>query len=329
MGTQPNERVIVKKLITPIVIAMILTGVIAIILTGTSPAAEVEGFYQDFAKAKSEAKKLNKPMYLHFTTTWCGWCRKIENDIYKKKEGKEALKGFVPASLDCTVPEGKRPSGQKKINLDLMAKYGGSGYPFLVMVTVDGVLLNSFAGYKPMAPFKEELKKATANMEAYKTFKAYAAKADKKSYEYNEKALVFYSKVGAWDKAVKAGTVIEKEVREKDPKNQKGLLEKVLWAKAFNYYQQGTRAKSKTAAFDKLRKTVEILKELTSKAQKLSNGSEVYSLLGFSQATLGQFDDAIVTYEKLLTIVPKGAPAQGVKQMINSLKAEAAKVKKK
>ncbi len=318
-----------KKLATSFVIAMVLAGVIAMILTNTSSGAEVEGFYQNFAKAKKEAKKLDKPLFLHFTTTWCGWCRKIENDIYRNKEGKKALEGFVRASLDCTVPNGKRPSGQKKINLDLMAKYGGSGYPFLVMVTADGVLLNSFAGYKPMAPFKKELEKATVNLEAYKAFKAYAAKADKKSYEYNEKALDFYGKVGAWDKAAKAADAIEKQVREKDPKNKKGLLEKVLWAKASNYYQRSTSAKSKIAMLDNVRKIVETLKELTLKAQKLSKGSDVYSLLGFSQAELRQFEDAIATFEKLLTITPKGAQAERIKQMINKLKAEKAKVKKK
>ena len=179
---------IMKKLGISFVIAMILAGVIAMILTSTSPAAEVEGFYQNIAAAQKEAKKLNKPLFLHFTTTWCGWCRKIENDIYKTKEGKEALKGFVCASLDCTVPGGKTPPAQQKANLEMMAKYGGSGYPFLVMVTPDGVLLNSFAGYKPLPGFKKELTKALANWKKNKAFEAYTGKAEKKSYEYNKRA---------------------------------------------------------------------------------------------------------------------------------------------
>ncbi len=314
-------------------LAMTIVAVItiAVVMMFTIPArsAEVEGFYQNFAEAQKEAKKLDKPLFLHFTTTWCGWCRKIENDIYKTKEGKEALKGFVCASLDCTVPEGKTPPAQQKANLEMMAKYGGDGYPFLVMVTPDGVLLNSFAGYKPMSEFKKELTKALANWKKHKAFEAYAVKADKKSYEYNKRALDFYSKTGAWDKAAQAAGLIEKQVKKEDPKNRKGLLEKVLWAKALDYYQQGDRAKSKAAGLQSLRNAAKTLKELTLNAEKLSNAKDVYALLGFSQAALGQFDDAIASYEKLLAMAPKGPEAKRIEQMINTLKKEKAKMEEK
>ena len=85
---------------------------------GAVHAADVKDFHTTYAGAVQAAKAQGKPLYLHFTTTWCGWCRKIEKDIYASPEGKKMLKNFVAASLDCTVPRGQKPTAEVQRNLD-------------------------------------------------------------------------------------------------------------------------------------------------------------------------------------------------------------------
>ena len=41
-----------------------------------------EGFESVWSEAVKKATAENKPIYVHFTTDWCGWCRRIEEDTY-------------------------------------------------------------------------------------------------------------------------------------------------------------------------------------------------------------------------------------------------------
>ncbi len=346
-----------KKLAILVVAVVMVAGVE--MASGAAP-----GFLKSYAKAQAQAKKENKPIYLHFTTSWCGWCKKIENDIYKNPAGKKALVGFVCASLDCTTPRGKAPTGEAKINIGLMKKFGGSGYPFLVITTPDGVLLDKFSGYRPLAEFKKVLAKAEAKFKKYQEFQAYAAKADKKSLEYNVKALEFYSEIGSWSKAAQAAAVLkkldpkgekadpakvnfalyvqaaqaskkvsQKKMREleqavikADPDNKKGYMEKVCWAKALMLFQTAQQTRSKQGQKVMLQQIAATLTDLTKKAKKLKYGENVYSLLGFAYANLDEFDKATATYEKLLTMVPKDSKrAKDIAKSLENLKQAKAK----
>ncbi len=179
-------------------------------------AGAVPGFYTDYDKALAEAKKLDKPLYIHFTTDWCGWCRKIENDIYKKDEGKAALKPFVAVSLNCTKGKPKAAAYNA-----LMKKYGMGGYPALVMITPDETLLSKFSGYKQMTPFKAELAKALANRKKITDFKALEAKADKTSIEFLNTAMTFYHELGSAKQATEYAEALVKadpKAKDKDAK---------------------------------------------------------------------------------------------------------------
>ncbi len=177
----------------------------------------IPGFHTDYDKALAEAKKLNKPLFIHFTTDGCSWCRKIENDIYKTAEGKAALKPFVPVSLDC----GKGPKAAAY--RALQAKIATSGYPALAMILPDGTKLNGFPGYKPMGPFKAELAKALANRKKIEDFKALEAKADKDSTAFLNKAMTFYHELGDASKATKYAQALAKKDPKSEDKDAKAL----------------------------------------------------------------------------------------------------------
>ncbi|RPI59478.1 MAG: DUF255 domain-containing protein, partial [Planctomycetaceae bacterium] len=107
-----------KKLAMAAAVFFLMTGIVLAEPT-TAPAKPtsaaavgvgLEGFKTTYADAMAAAKSADKPMYLHFTTTWCGWCRKIEKDVYATEAGKKALADFVPATLDCTLDKAGKPS---------------------------------------------------------------------------------------------------------------------------------------------------------------------------------------------------------------------------
>jgi len=325
------------------------------VLPALASAADVEGFLATYEEAKKAAEARNKPMYLHFTTTWCGWCRKIEKDIYGAEEGKAALKDFVPASLDCTVPQGEQPGGEAKVNIELMKKYGGGGYPFLVIVTADGVLLNSFAGYRPMPEFKKELAKALATNKEYAEVEA-AAKTSAENYEFNVKAMKTYAQVGQTNKAVAAAEKVRKldpenakgdgaeaalvlldaahkakddaavkaqveAIRQLDSKNQKQALEKALFILAMDSLSkaQQTRQSDPEASKKHLREATERFQEVAA-LPNLAQGQVTWAYLGQGYMLLGEKAKSVEAFEKALSLDPKSPIAPRLKQLIDRLK---------
>ncbi|MFB3892413.1 MAG: thioredoxin fold domain-containing protein [Phycisphaerae bacterium] len=301
-------------------------------------------FVKTFAEAQKAAKAGDKLMYLHFTTTWCGWCRKIEKDVYASDEGAKLLEPFACATLDCTVQGGK-PAGEAKINIDLMKKYHVSGYPSLVIVDADGVVMHSWSGYVPLDAFGKELDKATATRKDYKEFVAYAEKADKKGYEYNAKAMDVYSRVQMWDKAGDAAAQVRKldeknakgdaaraayvvyqaatatdagddkvkaavdDIRKFDPANEKGYLQEALWAQAMALAQD-----------NKLKEASAVLADLTSKAAKLENPERVWVVAGQLQVANGDNKAALESAKKALDADSR---TQRTLAMVGQLQAKA------
>ncbi len=171
-----------------------LTAAVTVLLAASiSFGADVEGFHNSLKAARTEAKQAGKPMYIHFTTTWCGWCRRIENDTYKSEQGKKALKDFVAVSLDCTVPRGERPTGEKKQYIDLMRKLGGRGYPFLAILGADGTVYDTQSGYLPPEPFAVMLQDATDSAKELAEFRKNADSADGNSVEHHVEAMYVYA----------------------------------------------------------------------------------------------------------------------------------------
>ena len=323
------------------------------LLAAGAAGQDFDYFHKTYADAEKAAKKDGKPLYLHFTTTWCGWCRRIENDVYKKPEGKQALSGFACATLDCTVAKGKEPSKEAAFNLELMKKYGGSGYPFLVMLTADGVLLHKIGGYKPLDAFKQEIVTAEANLKKLKDFEAYTATADKSTYEYNAKALEFYSSTSAWAKAAEAaeglqkldpkfarghgalasyallnaaqGTkadaaklaALEDQVIQHDPKNADGYMEKALWGRATRLVRAG-RTDDAEAKAKALQQAIDAITTLLAKAEKLSDKANVSGYLGFLNFQAERFDEAIAQMKKALELEGEGRRAATYKRYIDT-----------
>ncbi len=245
----------------------VLTVLLTALLVSPLLAVNVEGFESTYADAVAKAKKQNKPLYLHFTTDWCGWCRRIEQDTYTDTKAKKALEHFVPASLDCTVPRGQEPSKQAKINRDLMQKYGGSGYPFLAMVTPDGIVLGTISGYVKPDQFVEELAKAREVHKRWKQFQKDAKTAKKDDYDFQAKAMKIYAEVNKMDKAAEAA----KRVCELDPENKKGDAAEaayVLLQDAWKSLSAAEDPKTKAKAGKRIDSQVEKIRKLDPKNEK-------------------------------------------------------------
>jgi thioredoxin-related protein len=342
-----------KHLISAALAVSMVAGVVLAAGAANGSEPGLEGFKRTYADALAAAKVADKPLYIHFTTTWCGWCRKIEKEVYASDEGKKVLANFVPATLDCTVEKSGKPGEQAKINMALMQMYGMSGYPSLIIMTADGAVLESWAGYVPIDGFKARLERANKGLAEYRAFQKEADAADKNNYEFNVKAMTTYRKYQKWDSAAEAAQQIRtldadnkmgnaatasyvlwragkaggmtadklaarlNDVKTFDPKNEKGALELAMFEQASSQAQTG-----------KIQECIATLNELTSKAAKLNDGQQVYLLLGQAQAGAGDFAAAKASIEKAIAIDPKSPNAARLKAILKQIQDQADKSKK-
>ena len=110
-----------KKLI----IILLLT-----LLTSNSQAQENQIWHTDIAKAIAVSKKENKPLFLFFTgSDWCGWCIKLQKEVFKTVEFSNwAKNNVVLVDLDFPRRTPQDPAIQKQ-NAELQQIFAVQGYP--------------------------------------------------------------------------------------------------------------------------------------------------------------------------------------------------------
>ena len=93
----------------------------------------------DLAAAKKQAAEEKKPILMFFTgSDWCGWCRKLHEDVLDKDEFQKFAKDSV-ILLELDFPNSiPQSDALKKQNKALGEKFKVNGYPTMVLVASDG-----------------------------------------------------------------------------------------------------------------------------------------------------------------------------------------------
>lgn len=110
----------------------------------------------DVAKAKEQAKREKKDLFIDFTgSDWCGWCKRLDREVFETAAFRDAMKDkFVFLYLD--FPKNEEAMAKvvdEKLNESLREKYGVQGFPTILLCDADG---NPYArtGYVPGGPEK-------------------------------------------------------------------------------------------------------------------------------------------------------------------------------
>lgn len=332
-----------------------LAGAVLLAAALVTPAlgADVKDFHHTWAEVQQAASEQNKPIYLHFTTEWCHWCRVIEQETYPAPEADAALRNFVAASLDVTENPQNR---QLATNQALFQKYGGTGFPYLVMLTPDGEgVLNTISGYVPAPAFVQEL--ATAQ-ERNRRLQELEQAEDKDSLEYNVEAMTAYADVRMWPKATAAAQKVvaaedaappqkaqarlvllrsvlnqpgwtvagAKEhmdaIRTLDPRNEHTVLEQALMAMAQGHFEQAQQfamRQSMPAAMAQVRASLPYLEELAQGSFEVSQPQQLWVMVGQARAALGDRDAAVEAFRKAYEADPDSPLAAQLQQVLRQL----------
>ena len=105
----------------------------------------------DFSKAQEMAKKEGKTMLVNFTgSDWCGWCIKLESEVFSKSAFKKwAKENVILVKLD--FPRKKISDKLQKQNKALAAKYKVRGFPTILFIDGEGKVVGK-SGYMKGGP---------------------------------------------------------------------------------------------------------------------------------------------------------------------------------
>lgn len=120
-------------------------------LVATSAIA-ASGWSDDYEKALEQAKKENKKVLLDFTgSDWCGWCIKLDKEVFSKPKFKQYAKDNL-VLVEVDFPQGKRlPKKTVEQNEKLQQEHGVRGYPTIVVLDPEGKKLGQL-GYVEGGP---------------------------------------------------------------------------------------------------------------------------------------------------------------------------------
>ncbi len=98
--------------------------------------------YTDFENALEKAKTGNKRVIVDIYTDWCGWCKKMDVDVYGNSEIKKIIdENFVFVKLDAECNDKLSYNGKQYTEQELAAYFEASGYPTTVFLEPDGKLI--------------------------------------------------------------------------------------------------------------------------------------------------------------------------------------------
>lgn len=97
----------------------------------------------DYAASIQKAKAEGKPVLIDFTAEWCGWCKRLDEEVYADASTANALKDFVCVKVDVD----KQPNVALAYNVQSM--------PRTVAINSHGEIVGDQTGYMPLGTFLE------------------------------------------------------------------------------------------------------------------------------------------------------------------------------
>jgi thiol:disulfide interchange protein len=112
--------------------------------TGSVKSLKIK-WHNNLQEALAEAKRSGMPVMADFYADWCGWCKKLDKEVYVNPEVAVLAEKFVSAKINADIDR------------ENSAKYNITGLPTIVFLDPDGELVHTIVGYMDAADFVETM----------------------------------------------------------------------------------------------------------------------------------------------------------------------------
>ena len=134
---------------TRMIIAATLVMLTGMACSAPVSAEEIE-WQPNYQAALEAAQPDGKIIMVDVFTDWCGWCDKLDSDVYTDAAVVEFSRKIVNLKIDA------EDGGEGQ---SLAEKFGVSGFPTILFLTADGREVDRIGGFLPAPQFLEEMKR--------------------------------------------------------------------------------------------------------------------------------------------------------------------------
>ena len=128
------------RLPIPLLLAAALTA------AAVAPAGAVQ--WKDWNAGLAAARTSGKPVLVNVYTDWCGWCKRMDRDVYARADVNSYLAThFVTIRLNAEGGELESYQGRTQSSRVLASSFGVDGYPTTVFLSAAGDRLVNVPGY--------------------------------------------------------------------------------------------------------------------------------------------------------------------------------------
>ena len=134
-------------------------GAVAFALLLLPSLAAAEPAWRPWDAALREAATSGRPVLVDVYTDWCGWCKRMDRDVYARADVQGYLaRRFVTVKLDAESNAVAHYEGRAYTLRSLAARLGASAYPTTVFLGAKGNYIGNSPGYLPAQDFLLQLR---------------------------------------------------------------------------------------------------------------------------------------------------------------------------
>jgi thioredoxin-related protein len=137
-----------RRVLLPMFYALAITSFFHPAITLAGPA------WRSWDAGLREAGTSGRPVLVDVYTDWCGWCKRMDRDVYARADVQDYLaRKFVTVKLDAESNAAARYEGREYTSRTLAARFGVTGYPTTLFLSAKGARLRNVPGYLPAPDF--------------------------------------------------------------------------------------------------------------------------------------------------------------------------------
>ena len=112
------------------------------------PSGKAELKWKPFEAGFAEARKSDKKVLLDVYTDWCGWCKKLDQNVYSDGRVVKYLnQHYVVVKLNAEDTTRVNYMDKTSTKTELAGHFGVRGYPTIIFFGSKGDPINSLPGY--------------------------------------------------------------------------------------------------------------------------------------------------------------------------------------
>jgi thioredoxin-related protein len=150
-------------------------GLVVAVVVLLAPQTFAGPWNKSYADAQKKAKPGNRLIFVDLFADWCGWCHKMEQEVFPSETFQKATDDMVLLRLN-TEDGG---DGTK-----LAQRFNVNSLPTFLILTADDSVAGVLRGYAPAKEFVNEMK---ISQTKYKDFQKRAASEDSFSNDYKKR----------------------------------------------------------------------------------------------------------------------------------------------